>query len=268
VTIAPVVEIEPLEPFLGHQAELRDALTNLLFNAVDAMPQGGNITIRACTDGDQLVLQVADTGIGMTDEVRRHCMEPFFSTKGMRGTGLGLGIVHGIVRRHEGQLAIDSAPGQGTTVTLRLPLRSDGLISEASLSPENTPRSLRVLVVDDDPLLRHVVTQYLEMDDHHVETAIDGSDALAKYQPGSFDLVLADWAMPLMGGDELARRIRSTDPSCPIGILTGFGDLLLANGTEPEGVDLIVTKPVTLDNLRRAIIRLRGAAASQHPMLA
>src|SRR5207244_8030573 len=105
-------------------AAIREMLTNLIFNAVDAMPEGGTITMRARVDGDHVLLTVTDTGIGMSEEVRRRCLEPFFSTKDQQGTGLGLSLVHATVQRHRGTLSVDSAPGRGTTVNLRLPINS------------------------------------------------------------------------------------------------------------------------------------------------
>jgi CheY-like chemotaxis protein len=213
------------------------------------------------------VVQVADKGIGMTEEVRHQCLEPFFSTKGMRGTGLGLGMVHGIIRRHEGELTIESAPGEGTTVSLRIPLRRQDAVEVNAHLTAASPGPLRVLVVDDDPLLRRVIKQYLSMDDHQVETASDGYEGLAKYQTGSYDIVLTDRAMAGMGGDELAARIRAITPHRPIAMLTGFGDLMIADGERPEGVDLVISKPVTLDGLRQAVAQLIATAPSPIPVM-
>jgi signal transduction histidine kinase len=118
------VDFQDIPVILGDSARLRDAITNLIFNAVDAMPQGGTLTVRTRAQGETVFLEVSDTGVGMTEEVRQSCFEPFFTTKGQHGTGLGLPMVSGVARNHSGTIDIASQPGQGTTVTLRLPRRT------------------------------------------------------------------------------------------------------------------------------------------------
>src|SRR5439155_736086 len=160
-------------PVAGNAADLREALTNLVFNAVDAMPGGGTLTISTRMIGDAAVLAIRDTGVGMTEEVRLRCLEPFFTTKGEYGTGLGLGLVYGIVQRHQGALEIESAPGAGTTFSLRLPIWSQGAPEAAVPSAARETEPLRVLVVEDEPLIRRALVEYLSVDGHTVETASD-----------------------------------------------------------------------------------------------
>ncbi len=240
----------------GNESELREMLVNLVFNAIDAIPKRGTITIRTEVQGRWLVVTVIDDGIGMTDEVKARCMEPFFSTKDDQGTGLGLGSVHGIVRRHEGEIDIQSEAGRGCSIAVSLPL------DKAEKPPEIVPplptagSKLRILVVEDEPLVREVLSVYLAEDDHDVETAENGREGLEKFQAGTFDLVMTDRSMPEMNGDQLAAEIKQLRPEQPVLLLTGFGDLMTGAGEQPPGVDLVVSKPFTLTTLRNAIARV------------
>ncbi|MDP9099999.1 MAG: response regulator, partial [Verrucomicrobiota bacterium] len=184
----------------GNGAEVREVLTNLIFNAVDAMPDGGTITLRTFSEGDDIVLQISDTGTGMTEEVRARCLEPFFTTKGERGTGLGLSMVFGIVQRHSGTIQLESRLGLGTTFTFRFPAarRTD---DTAASAPETiNGSSLHVLVVDDQPVLRQLLCEYLSNDLHTSETAGNGEEALSKFRERKFDLVVTDQIMAHMDG--------------------------------------------------------------------
>jgi PAS domain S-box-containing protein len=236
-------------------SQMREMLTNLIFNAVDAMPEGGVITLRARPEGEQVVLEVADSGTGMTDEVRRRCLEPFFSTKGKQGTGLGLALVNTIIERHGGTMAIESRVGHGTTIIARLPRHTSATVPAASKGPAEAPRRLRILLVEDEANVRTVVTQQLSSEGHTVDSATNGREGLEKFMGSWFDLIITDRAMPEMGGDQLAAAIIGIAPDKPIIMLTGFGDLMTAKGEKPAGVRAVVSKPVTLDVLRQAIVR-------------
>jgi PAS domain S-box-containing protein len=237
----------------GNEGDLRQALTNLIFNAIDAMPAGGTITFRTRTENHHVVLEVSDTGVGMTEEVRRRCLEPFFSTKGQRGTGLGLAAVYGILQRHGGSIDIESQPGQGTTFILRFPIQKPNGAPVSNAAGRPLSHSLRVLCVDDEPLVREVIVSYLTQDGHIVEEANDGAEGLRKFQAGRFDLVVTDRAMPGMNGVQLGLEIKQKAPDTPVILLTGFGSLMEVTGEKPEGVDYVVGKPVTMEQLRRAI---------------
>jgi PAS domain S-box-containing protein len=252
-TIQVVTDVAALPALAGDGTEIREMLTNLIFNAVDAMPDGGTITVRARPAGDRVRLEVADTGTGMSEEVRRRCMEPFFSTKGQQGTGLGLSLVHAIVERHRGTCAIESAPGRGTTFAVHLPVTAPAPAAETPLEREAANRRLRVLVVDDEPIVRRTITEQLISEGHTVDSAVNGADAIDKFLSGWFDVVITDRAMPEMGGDQLAAAIREHAPDKPVIMLTGFGDLMTARGERPAGVSVVISKPVTLADLRSAI---------------
>lgn len=246
----------------GDESALRDALTNLILNAADAMPDGGTITIRSLKEGDDMVVQVSDTGMGMSEEVRRRCLEPFFTTKGEQGTGLGLSMVHGIIQRHKGSVYSESTPGQGTTFILRLPIRQPvRKPSEPTPQEEAASTPLRILVVDDDATSLMVIADSLETDGHTVDTAATARDALERFRSGAYDVVFTDRAMPDMNGDQVADAIKHVSPDTPVIMLTGFGDVMKYSGQKPASVDLVGSKPATLADLRSMIAKVRGGVA-------
>ena len=248
-----------IPPISGNETELREALTNLIFNAVDAIAKVGTITIRTYCDGTDVVLEVSDTGAGMTEEIRQRCLEPFFSTKEERGTGLGLSTVFGIIERHQGEIAVESRLGVGTTFIIRLPSVEGNQIASGSQEEEPLSPSQRVLVVDDDPAVLQLISTYLTTDGHFFETATDGQRGLEGFRAGRFDLVVVDKAMPGMNGDELAIAIKQLAPHMPVIMLTGFGDSMQVSGEQPAGVDVIVNKPVTLGQFRDALENVRSS---------
>lgn len=253
--------LEARQAVLGNGEELRDAALNLLLNAVDALPAaGGTITLRTRDRGDHVALEVQDDGCGMPEEVRRRCLEPFFSTKGDRGTGLGLPQVWGIVSRHGGQVDIDSAPGRGTTVTLLLPAARQAAAEEAPAAALGRP--LAVLVVDDEEGPRQVLGDALARDGHRVTLASSGAEALAALAGGRFDLLFTDRSMPDMSGDQVAAQARAAAPGLPIVMLTGFGPLM-DPAERPPGVDLVLSKPVSLAALRRAVVDALAARPAE-----
>ncbi|MCX6044124.1 MAG: PAS domain S-box protein [Chloroflexi bacterium] len=256
--------LQPVPIIKGSKAELQEMLTNLILNAADAVGANGKITIRvfmgpekpgrapASAAATDVVLEISDTGMGMDEETRRRCFEPFFSTKGLHGTGLGLAVVYGIVQRHQGRIEIDSVLGQGTTFRIYLPIPLETL--EFTPQPiSQTARPLHVLVVDDDPIVRDVVVEYLAYEAHSTETAANGAEGLEKFHTGHFDLVITDRAMPKLNGDGLAAAIKAVASDTPIILLTGFGEFMNADGELPRGVDYIMSKPLTLEDLQQTI---------------
>lgn len=251
VQIEVVVELAEIPPIAGNAAELREVLTNLVFNAVDAMPAGGTITLSTQEFCDGVVLSVTDTGIGMTEKERERCLEPFFTTKGEQGTGLGLSVVYGIIQRHGGRIEIASEKGVGTTFAIHFPTTT---MEAAAAAPElaRIDRSLRVLIVDDQEVICELIAEHLQGDGHTTASALRGDEALALFRTDSFDLVITDQSMPGMNGVNLAGALKSLAPETPVILLTGFGDEMQAGGL-PPGVDLVLGKPVSHADLRHAI---------------
>jgi signal transduction histidine kinase len=261
LTISVSTEFTALPIVAGEESALREVLTNLIFNAVDAMPEGGRLSLETAIENERAILRVSDTGTGMTESVCQRCLEPFFSTKGEQGTGLGLSMVYGIIQRHRGELQIHSALSKGTTFVIRLPLAESSSVelSVVSAGPK-TNSSLNVLIVDDEDRIREVLSTYLRCDGHSVVTAASGREALEKFRRHRFDLVVLDRAMPEMSGDQTAQFIKQVNQNVPVILLTGFGALIEVTGAQPQAVDVVLSKPVTLDILRRTIDKLLRAA--------
>jgi len=253
VTIRIKKDLQPVTSILGAVSELREVLTNIIFNAVDAMPRGGQLCFRTRQKGRRVRLEVSDTGSGMTAQTLLRCLEPFYTTKGDAGCGLGLAMSHGIIQRHGGKLGIKSRLKEGTKFTIDLPASDEPIELEVAPELKRPVSPLRVLVVDDHPGIRETVSAYLAEDHHRVETAADGEEAWEKFRRDRFDLVITDRAMPEMNGDRLAAMIKEADPGEPIIMLTGFADLMNEPGGRSTHVDLVISKPVRLECLRRAI---------------
>jgi len=256
-TIQIATNLNPIPLIPGEESGLREILTNLILNAVQALPMGGTITLSTAVEADFVRLQVNDTGIGMTDEVRQRCLEPFFTTKSDQGgTGLGLAMANSIVQHHHGTLEIESTLGLGTTITIHLPIPSVKPPAIFLTETSALSHSLAILLVDDQPDLLDVVTEYLTTDGHTVTSATSGIMALTQVRGKKFDLVITDRAMPEMNGEQLAIGIHKLAPELPVILLTGFGDLMKANGEMPPDIQLILSKPVTQAALRDALAKV------------
>ncbi|WP_454774662.1 ATP-binding protein [Janthinobacterium tructae] len=247
----------------GSVGEIREALTNLVFNAVDAMPDGGTLSVRtSCTgaagEARQVRIEVGDTGIGMDENTRRRCLEPFFTTKGERGTGLGLAMVYGMMERHGASIDILTAPGQGTAVRLDFPACAAGEGESAPDAAHAVPPRLRILVVDDDPMVLKALRDILEIDGHDVVSADGGQAGIDCFQAAydrheHFAVVITDLGMPHVDGRKVASAVRQCSPATPIIMLTGWGQRLAADSDYPEHVDCVLGKPPRLKELRRAL---------------
>ncbi|MFQ5992425.1 MAG: response regulator, partial [Nitrospiraceae bacterium] len=262
ITVRVDTGLSEIQPVAGNESELREVLTNLIFNAVDAMVESGTISLRTRPDGTEVVLEVSDTGSGMTEEVKQRCLEPFYSTKGDRGTGLGLSMVYGIIRRHQGSIEIESELGRGTTFIIRLPIQTGGKLKSSQPGAHDIGRGLHVLVADDDPLVCRVTTEYLTTLGYTVETVSNGKAALESFQASRFDLVVTDQAMPGMSGDQVAAAIKKTSPATPVIMLTGIRKVTEAAAQVSGGADFIVTKPLTMKKLRDVLAKVKARETS------
>jgi len=263
---------ENVPPVLGTESELREALTNLIFNAVDAMPNGGTLTIRTgvvqeAGEMDHLAaprhayIEIADTGVGMDEDTCRRCLEPFFTTKGERGTGLGLAMVYGAMQRNNGVVDVRSIAGKGTIMRLRLEVaRAAAIPSDKVISSHTASSAMRILVIDDDPLVSQALSDTLERGGHQVTTASGGElgiDAFraARTHGQSFDVVLTDLGMPYVDGRRVASAIKADSPSTPVVLLTGWGRRMVAENDVPTHVDHVLSKPVDATELRDVVAR-------------
>jgi len=246
---------------LGDAAELREAMTNLILNALDAMPQGGTLTLSTALVDERIEVAVADTGVGMPLEVREKVFDPFFTTKGPQGTGLGLSMTYGIISRHGGSIAVESEPGQGSTFRLSLPRGADVQPVPAPVVASSAPpvRALRCLVVDDEPAVRAVIADILESAGHAVEQLGDGGEAIARFAAEPFDLVVTDLAMPRVSGWQVARAVKQVAPEVPVFLVSGFGVELTAEERRAHGVDLVLVKPLQIEEILDAVAEVARA---------
>jgi CheY-like chemotaxis protein/anti-sigma regulatory factor (Ser/Thr protein kinase) len=238
-------ETAPEAIIVGIAGEIREALLNLVQNALDAMIGGGTLGVRTTVSGDEVRLEVRDTGTGMTAEVRERAFEPFFTTKGREGTGLGLAEVYGIVKRHRGQAQIESMPGVGTTIRLIFPRATratDAVPKEASR--RRIPR--RVLLVEDHPDSREFMQALLESDGHRVEVAEDVATATARLmgEEQPYDVMVSDIGLPDGSGWDLIAMARKKWPDLRIGVVTGWEPR-----SGPSEADFTLRKPVRTSEL-------------------
>ncbi|HSB68423.1 MAG TPA: GAF domain-containing protein [Candidatus Methylomirabilis sp.] len=273
--------LEGLPHVLGHHAEVREVLTNLILNAVDAMPAGGILGLTARSDGGEpagqptggsgepaspgwVELLVTDTGIGMTEAVRRRIFDPFFTTKGVQGTGLGLSVAYGIMERHGGSIQVESSPGRGAAFTLRFRVAS-AAPPVGSTRPGMSSPSRRILLIDDDPTVRGTVGNLLRAAGHLVEEADGGSTGLTRLAESPVDIVLTDLGMPEVTGWDVARAVKARIPGLPVILLTGWGDQPTPDGGDSDPsrlVDRVLGKPFRLEELLGMIADLTRAGRS------
>jgi CheY-like chemotaxis protein len=268
-----------LPPVMGSESEIRETLTNLIFNAVDAMPEGGTMTVRTLLPKGAMSwrrepgparvhLEVADSGIGMDEDTRRRCLEPFFTTKGDRGTGLGLAMVYGTAQRHGADLEIDSALGKGTT--MRLTFAAVATAAPAAAGPlvrSVTVPPLRLLIVDDDPFVLDSMRKILVLEKHTVATATDGQACLDAFRAAlangeQFDAVITDLGMPYMDGNAVARGVKQMSPATPVILLTGWGQQMSTEEEAVPHVDHVLGKPARLNELREALAQCAARRAA------
>jgi CheY-like chemotaxis protein len=214
----------------------------MIFNAIEAMPEGGKLTFKTEEASGWVCLSVSDTGLGMSDDVKARIFDPFFTTKGVKGTGLGMSVSYGIIRGHNGEINVESHPGQGTTMLIKLPI-------PAKLRPAPQPKLIpsarpgRILVIDDDGMVRELLSDILEAAGHTVVKAAGGREGIRLFRQDAFDLVLTDLGMPDCSGWEVATAVKGIAPRTPVALVTGWGLTLDRRKMKESGVDLVLNKP-------------------------
>lgn len=266
---------------MGDDSELREVLVNMVFNAIDAMPEGGTLSLSTSTVEQSVVIKIVDSGVGMYPEVRSRIFDPFFTTKGKAGLGLGLAVSFGIIRRHGGNIEVESEYANGTEFRITLPVAEivEGDIRVDFSNQEPPPSSVmndlppcesnerpRLLVVDDEDFVRDLLQEILEAEDCEVHLASSGSDALEIFRDNRFDAVCTDVGMPGMSGWELAREIRHLDQRIPIAVITGWGEAVGSNEQKAAGVDWIIAKPFTADRIVELVRDLTRLRESRKPL--
>lgn len=242
-------EFEDVPPVTGSATELREVFLNLILNAVQAMPEGGTMTFHTYDSPDGVRIDVTDDGVGMSENVKQRIFEPLYTTKGERGTGMGLAVSYGIIQEHEGTIRVESRLGEGTSFHITLPRAEETRKERRDITEEGPGRSARVMVVDDERMVRTILEKLLTLKGHHVTQAESGEEAIELAGSNEFDVVFTDLGMPEMNGRQLARELRARHPDLPIVLLTGDTE-----AGEPGGdVDVVLSKPFKIDQLESAI---------------
>lgn len=249
IRVEVLTDLEEIPPVLGHPVDLREMLVNLILNALDAMPQGGRLTFTTRHRNEAVELTVSDTGVGMSDEVRRRIFDPFFTTRSPQRAGLGLSVVHGIVARHRGDIDVESREGHGTTFRLSFPFTQRGVVQPVPAHASVESDRASILVIEDEAPLRKTLTDILKVANHNVQSACDGLEGLAMFQRGTFDLVFTDLSMPELSGLEVARSVKKMAPKVPVILVTGWGDQLDPARIRESGVDLMIAKPFRVERV-------------------
>ncbi len=290
VCIKLKLDVESRAIIRGDASELREVLVNMVFNAIDAMPEGGTLTLAARETEDRAEIKISDTGVGMSADVRSRIFDPFFTTKGKAGLGLGLAVSYGIISRHEGAIEVLSEPGSGTSFCIKLPIAHSlaaktfaKAIDENSIvcappciteTPEvvspPAPRT-KILVIDDEPLVRGLLCETLESENCEAVAASNGHEALQLFDQTIFDAVFTDVGMPGMSGWEVAHAIRERNSRVPIAVITGWGDAVGSIEQTAAQVNWVVTKPFSATRISELIAEISacmGDAPPTQPALA
>jgi GAF domain-containing protein len=249
----------------GDPAELREAMTNLILNAVDAMPEGGTLTLTTKVEHGEVVVTVADSGVGIPEAIRGKIFDPFFTTKGPQGTGLGLSMTYGILSRHGARITVESREGQGTVFRLTFPPgEAPDVEGPVAVEPAPLGVPLRCLVVDDEEQVGTVLGDVLKTGGHRVVVLNDGGEAIERFRAEPFDLVFTDLAMPRVSGWQVAQAVKEIAPAVPVILVTGFGVELSAEERRAQGVDLVLVKPLRISEVMDVVARA-GRRRLQRP---
>ncbi len=253
-------EIAPLPLVSGDVAELRHVLASVALNALDAMPEGGNLIFRTGTDGQRVFCQVADTGVGIPEEMRLRIFDPFFTTKREKGKGFGLSGAYAIVDRHGGEIMVESEVGKGTTVTILLPVAAeyaetapDPVLPAPAVPTPKATQGARILVVDDSVEVCEVLRELLSRHGSTVVTCPDGESGLVEMETRTFDLAMVDLGLTNSSGLEVATRLKRRWPATKVALMTGYGDHMDAEDARAKGIDYVLAKPFSLDQLRSIV---------------
>ena len=237
----------------GNATELREVFINILFNAVDAMPNGGELRIRTETNGKNVFVYFIDTGEGMSEETRKRVFDPFFTTKGSKGTGLGMSVAYGIINRHNGQISIDSELGIGTTVTVQLPV-SEKVIKEIECNYGlRREERARILLIEDHKITLDVLAENLVNLGYYVQKVESGMAGIKIFKGGNYDIVITDVGLCDISGWTVSKKIKEISSHVPVVFITGWGNQLSSSQLKECGVDYVLTKPFRIEEISAII---------------
>jgi signal transduction histidine kinase/CheY-like chemotaxis protein len=249
VKIDVALDLESQLNTTGSASDLREVLTNMIFNALDAMPAGGKLFIKTYDDSNDVYISISDTGVGITSEDISSLFEPFFTTKGVGHTGLGLSVAYGIISRHSGKIDVYSEQGKGTEFIIRLPARTGIAQQEKADVVSYKPEKASVLVIDDEESIRKLLTDILVQLEHHVNTAAGGMEGIEEFRDGEYDIVFTDLGMPEVSGWEVAQQIKDMDQSVTIVLVTGWGSELDEESLKDRKIDFLISKPFQVSQI-------------------
>ncbi|NWF92648.1 MAG: PAS domain S-box protein [Syntrophaceae bacterium] len=253
IQIEMASDLEGTVPVVGDPSELREVIASMIFNAVEAMPEGGRIEIQTSQTEGKVYIQISDTGVGIPEEAKKKIFEPFFTTKPFSNPGLGLSMCYGVIKRFGGEIEVESIVGHGTTFTIILPKgpgRKEGPVAPA---PPQKGRAARILVIDDEETVRNILSHILVQMNHQVSAAKDGEEGIRLFKEREFDLVLTDLGMPGISGWEVGKSVKKISPQTPVGMITGWGLELDHARMKESGIDFVISKPFQFDQILRAV---------------
>ncbi len=242
-------------PILCKPTEIREVFINLVNNALDAMPEGGKLSFRTWSEDNTVVISVTDTGIGMSEDVRKCVFDPFFTTRRPEGTGLGMSVAYSVINGHKGKIEVESKIGEGSTFTIQLPPAAETAdINNVSVLETDIKKPiLRILVVDDEEVICLMLKDYLTKKGQKVITVNNGADAIELAKNEYFDLVLCDLVMPGMFGYDVIKALCKLERTPKIGLITGWGATLTPEEDKDLKIDFITRKPFNLSELTKQI---------------
>jgi CheY-like chemotaxis protein/anti-sigma regulatory factor (Ser/Thr protein kinase) len=242
-------ELSLLPPVRGSASELREVFTNLINNALDAMPQGGHLRITTFQEDSLITIKVEDNGAGIPQVIRNRIYDPFFTTKGPQSSGLGLSVSYGIITRHQGTITVDSTEGKGTTFIVTLPLSQDTMTQKKVKPFPGKQRKARILVIDDEEAVRNLLAEILLKGGHEVVAASSGKQGVEIFEKVAFDLVFTDLGMPEMSGWQVAEKVKSINGRVPVVLLTGWEVTFTNEELRDKWVDLVIKKPFEVNQV-------------------
>jgi CheY-like chemotaxis protein len=250
-------ELSSIAPIEGVASQLREVFMNLIKNALEAMPDGGVLTLGTFMDGENVVIKVKDSGRGMPQEIRERIFDPFFTTKGVQSTGLGLSISYGIINQHYGKIEVESREGEGSTFTIYLPqAAASARITEVKAAELSSPVApAKILIIDDEEEIRGLLQEIVSADGHVVDIAPDGVTGLEKLAVQPYDLVFTDVGMPGLSGWEVAKKVKEINQKTPVALITGYNIIFEVADLKEKGVDFVLQKPFHVAEVQQLISR-------------
>jgi len=247
--------LSPVRDILGNPSELREIVINMINNAIDAMPEGGRITFRTWEYNNTVFMSMADNGCGMSKEVQLKVFDPFYTTKGIEGSGLGMSVSYGIIGKHGGKIDLISQVGKGTAFTIELPVATETVLPQTSVEPviEIQAKNYSILVVDDVKEISDLMYVFLSRQGYKVDSVGSGDEAIKLLGKECYDLVICDLGMPQVSGWDVIKVVESLDKKPKIGLITGWADMLDSLNKDDMGVDFIISKPIKYNKLSTVV---------------